>query len=47
VDATVILADGHAESFGLRGGRITSPRFQIGSVGLHNDPHYVPNWREW
>jgi prepilin-type N-terminal cleavage/methylation domain-containing protein/prepilin-type processing-associated H-X9-DG protein len=44
---TVILADGHAEGFRPQGGRITSSRFQIGSVGLHNDPHYVPNWREW
>ena len=43
----VVLADGHADAFDPHGGRLTSPRFQIGSVGAENDPHYVPNWREW
>jgi prepilin-type N-terminal cleavage/methylation domain-containing protein/prepilin-type processing-associated H-X9-DG protein len=45
--AGVAAADGHVEAMGPQGGRLTSQRFQIGSVGEHNDPHYVPNWREW
>jgi hypothetical protein len=28
-------------------GRVTSPQFAIGAVGAENDPHYVPDWREW
>jgi len=43
----VVLADGHVEPFSPDGGWITSPRFGIGSVGAYNDPHYVPDWREW
>lgn len=42
-----VCADGHASAYGLEGGRMASPRFQIGSVGLQNGPHYVPDWREW
>lgn len=45
--AGVLLADGHVEGFGPRGGRITSVRFIIGSVGENDDPYYVPDWREW
>lgn len=45
--ASVALADGHVEAFGPRGGRITSQRFGIGSIGEHNDPHYVPDWQAW
>ncbi len=40
-------ADGHVEALSPEGGRMTSPRFRIGSVGATNDPHYVPDWREW
>jgi len=47
VRAAVALADGHVEAFGLRGGRMTAPRYRIGSVGPDNDPHYVPDWRAW
>ncbi len=43
----MVLADGHVESLGPDGGRMASPRFSIGSVGTSNDPHYVPDWREW
>ena len=39
--------DGHVDSFGPEGGRITSPRYNIGSVGPANGPHYVPDWRNW
>jgi prepilin-type N-terminal cleavage/methylation domain-containing protein/prepilin-type processing-associated H-X9-DG protein len=45
--AVAVLADGHAAPFGPQGGRIASPRFDIGSVGADNDPYYVPDWREW
>jgi len=41
------LADGHVEAFHPGDGRITSKKFGIGSVGGENDPHYVPDWREW
>ncbi len=40
-------SDGHVASFGLEGGRLTSERNNIGSVGAHNGPHYVPDWQEW
>jgi prepilin-type N-terminal cleavage/methylation domain-containing protein/prepilin-type processing-associated H-X9-DG protein len=43
----VLLADGHVEPFGPRDGRITSRRYNIGSVGADNDPHYVPDWQDW
>ncbi len=43
--AVAAAADGHVEAH--RPGRLTSTRFRIGSVGDHNDPHYVPDWREW
>jgi len=43
----VVLVDGHVERLGPGGGQITSRRFQIGSVGQHNDPHYVPDWQAW
>jgi prepilin-type N-terminal cleavage/methylation domain-containing protein len=39
--------DGHVDSFSPDGGRITSPRYSIGSVGPTNGPHYVPDWRSW
>jgi prepilin-type processing-associated H-X9-DG protein len=45
--AGVVLADGHAETCAPRDGRIVSRRFAIGSVDADNDPHYVPDWREW
>lgn len=41
------FADGHAEALPSRGGLIASDEFQIGSIGLENDPHYVPDWRDW
>ncbi len=40
-------ADGHVDSFSPEGGRMTSPRYGIGSVGPANGPHYVPDWRSW
>jgi prepilin-type N-terminal cleavage/methylation domain-containing protein len=40
-------ADGHVESFTPEGGQVTSPLHNIGSVGLSNGPHYVPDWQDW
>jgi prepilin-type N-terminal cleavage/methylation domain-containing protein/prepilin-type processing-associated H-X9-DG protein len=40
-------ADGHVESLPTRGGAIQSDTYRIASVGSANDPHYVPDWREW
>jgi len=45
--AAVVLADGHVTVFRPRPGMLTTPAFNIGSVGEHNDPHYVPDWRDW
>jgi prepilin-type N-terminal cleavage/methylation domain-containing protein len=42
-----VHADGHAASLPPGDGRIESEQFPIGSVGAENDPHYVPDWREW
>ncbi|RMF75529.1 MAG: DUF1559 domain-containing protein [Planctomycetota bacterium] len=41
------FADGHVAATGPRGGRLTAPQFNIGSVGDDNAPYYVPDWREW
>lgn len=41
------FVDGHVASHGLEGGKYKSKKFRVGSVGTHNDPHYVPDWREW
>jgi prepilin-type N-terminal cleavage/methylation domain-containing protein/prepilin-type processing-associated H-X9-DG protein len=42
-----VFLDGHADSLPPGRGRITSEELQVGSVGAANDPHYVPDWREW
>lgn len=40
-------ADGHVQAFRpSEAGRQLS-RFMTGSAGSDNDPHYVPDWREW
>ncbi len=39
--------DGHVASLRPQGGKIVSAQQQIGSVGAENDPHYVPDWRDW
>lgn len=47
-DLTVAaFVDGHVQPLAPRDGRITSPEHRIGSVGDANDPHYVPDWRDW
>ncbi|MBL8877755.1 MAG: DUF1559 domain-containing protein [Phycisphaerales bacterium] len=45
--ANAVLLDGHAEDFAHTRGRLTSPRFMIGSITTEPDPFYVPDWREW
>ena len=48
VERTVAaFVDGHVATHGLEGGEYKSAKFLVGSAGTHNDPHYVPDWREW
>ncbi len=39
--------DGHVSPYAMESADITSTRFNIGSVGRDNAPHYVPDWRVW
>jgi len=43
----VVFVDGHCETMGLEGGEYISSGAKIGSVGLENSPHYVPDWKQW
>jgi prepilin-type N-terminal cleavage/methylation domain-containing protein/prepilin-type processing-associated H-X9-DG protein len=45
--AVAAFADGHVAAHGLDGATYASGEHRVGSVGTHNDPHYVPDWREW
>jgi len=45
--ANVAFVDGHCEAMDLEGARYVSARARIGSVGKSNEPHYVPDWRQW
>ena len=38
--ANALCADGHADSFGPDGGRITHPQYDLGFAGADNVPHY-------
>jgi hypothetical protein len=40
-------ADGHVSAYPLGHGGSAVSSFEIGSVGASNDPHYVPDWRDW
>jgi hypothetical protein len=40
-------ADGSARADKAEPAWLTSPTLRIGSVGLQNDPHYVPDWKRW
>lgn len=42
-----VHVDGHASRYVAEAASFTSPRFGIGSVGVENGPHYVPDWRDW
>lgn len=43
----IAFADGHAAASDPRDGLLTAPQWHIGSVGRTNDPHYIPDWRDW
>ncbi|MBX3393818.1 MAG: type II secretion system protein [Phycisphaerae bacterium] len=45
--AQAVHADGHVEAYRSRPAWLTSSRWRIGSVGVENGPHYVPDWRDW
>ena len=45
--ANAVRADGSAGTYGGRPEWLISPRARIGSVGMKNDPHYVPDWKRW
>ncbi len=40
-------ADGSVRTDQAQGGWIRHEAGRIGSVGIENDPRYVPDWREW
>jgi prepilin-type N-terminal cleavage/methylation domain-containing protein len=40
-------ADASVHSTRARPEWIRTPALAVGSVGADNDPHYVPDWREW
>lgn len=45
--ANVVFVDGHCGAMDLEEGQYTSPAAKIGSVGMENSPHYVPDWKQW
>jgi prepilin-type N-terminal cleavage/methylation domain-containing protein len=45
--AAAARADGSAGSYAARPEWLTSPGNRIGSVGMKNDPHYIPDWKRW
>ncbi|MBL8761719.1 MAG: type II secretion system protein [Phycisphaerae bacterium] len=40
-------ADGSARAFSVDRSALVDPYFSMGSVGVGNDPWYVPDWRDW
>ena len=42
-----VCADGHVTLKPPGKSLIQSYEFRLGSVGNGNDPHYVPDWRQW
>ncbi len=45
--AAAVNADASAATHHARPGWVRHDAAAIGSVGEDNDPHYIPNWREW
>jgi len=45
--AAAVNADASATLHDARADWIRSAEAAIGSVGLDNDPHYIPDWRDW
>jgi prepilin-type processing-associated H-X9-DG protein len=44
---SVVFVDGHCGLMDLEGAEYTSPKAKIGSSGKENEPHYVPDWKQW
>jgi prepilin-type processing-associated H-X9-DG protein len=42
-----LFVDGHAAAQRLSGEKMSNKTWRIGSVTEHNDPFYVPDWRDW
>ena len=45
--AVTARADGSVRAVVAEPGWLTHVELSIGSVGLTNEPHYVPDWRQW
>lgn len=45
--AVITHVDGSAAAYAARPDDLVDAKLLIGSVGRENDPHYVPDWREW
>ncbi len=45
--AVMVRADTSARAMGAEGGWIVIPEHTLGSVGIENGPHYVPDWERW
>jgi len=43
----VLFADNHCRLMGLEDSKYTHPKSKIGSVGVTNAPHYVPDYKRW
>ena len=42
-----VHADGSARGYRAQASWLTQPEHGIGSIGIHNDPRYIPDWRAW
>ncbi|MEQ9095192.1 MAG: type II secretion system protein [Phycisphaerales bacterium] len=42
-----VHADGSSRAYRATADWLTQPGQGIGSVGVHNDPRYIPDWRSW
>lgn len=42
-----VHADGSARGYRAEPDWLTQPSQGIGSIGLHNDPRYIPDWQAW
>lgn len=42
-----VHADGSASGHQAQARWLTQPDQGIGSIGFHNDPRYIPDWRRW
>jgi competence protein ComGC len=45
--AVSVRADGSAHAIRARPHWLTDAALGVGSAGVENDPHYVPDWRTW